>query len=141
MTFFRWTDPVQFREIAASLHIATRRFTNVYAIVSGDGTTLIDTGEQSFAEPLIRAQKALPPVRSILLTHSHYDHAGGAALVSQATGATVYAHPAVTDALRTGTWRHPYSASPTLHGRLLTRLVADRAPDGVLPVKGGPDLR
>lgn len=125
---------MRFRNVALELLVANRGFTNVYAILHEDETTLVDTGEPSFAGPLIQAIASLPPVRNILLTHVHYDHAGSAAALAATTGARVHAHAANVELLRSGAWRRASKPSPTMIGRVLTRLVADRFPDRVAPV-------
>lgn len=131
---------MRFRAIAAGMFVVTRRFTNVYAIVDGDRTVLVDTGDPSFAVPLLRAVAPLPPVRDIVLTHGHYDHAGSAARMAGATGATVRAHPDIANMLRTGAWRRAAAPSPTPIGRILTRLVADRFPDRIAHVAGAAPI-
>lgn len=135
MTSLRSTDAIQFKEIASNVHMASRRFTNVYAIVADGATTLVDTGEPSFATPLLSALKALPPVEAIVLTHAHYDHVGSAAAIAHATGAAIHMHPLDAALLSNGRWRRPARPSPTILGRLLTRIVAGRYPDEVAPVE------
>ena len=135
MTFSRWTDLVKFREIAPGLHKASRKMTNVYAYVSDGQTVLIDTGEPSFGPAILRALTGFPPVSDILLTHIHYDHVGSAAQIAKATGARVHAHPVEAALLANGKWRRPCTPSPSILGHLLTRLVADRFPNGIDPVE------
>ncbi len=129
---------MRFREFAPSLFRASRKMTNVYAAVRGEGTILIDTGEPSFAPAILQALKPLPPVRHILLTHVHFDHVGSAARIAAETGAHVHAHPAEAELLAQGKWRRPCAASPTMLGRLMKRIVADRFPDEVEPVTAHP---
>lgn len=138
MTSLRWTDLVRFREFAPSLYRASRRATNVYALIRDGETTLFDTGEPSFAPAILRALAPLPPLRQILLTHVHYDHVGSAARIAAETGAQVYAHPAEAELLAQGRWRRSCTASPTPLGRAMKRLVADRFPDHVDPVATHP---
>lgn len=129
---------MRFRQIAPDVYVASQRFINVYAIVKDRQTVMVDTGEPSFASPLIHALKALPPLGHVLLTHVHYDHVGGAARIVKETGARLHAHPLEAALLAQGTWRRPWTPSPTLPGRILTRLVADRYPDYVAPVDAEP---
>lgn len=131
---------MRFHPVAPGLMRATRRMTNVYYLRQGGTGFLIDTGEPSAAGPLARALRALPPdlppVAVILLTHGHYDHAGGAAALSQGLGVPVLAHGQVAELLRQGRWRRPARPSPFVLSWLLTRLVADRYPDALDAVPG-----
>jgi len=55
------------------------------------GSTLIDAG-MVHAWPQVRRVAAEKPIRQVLLTHHHEDHAGNAAAISEFSGARVYAH-------------------------------------------------
>lgn len=73
---------------------------NAWAVASGDGVVLFDTGmhEAGSMAHLDRAmqQVHLRPelVRRIVLTHAHVDHCGQAAPIVARSGAEVHAHPA-----------------------------------------------
>jgi len=83
----------------------TGRTANAY-LVRGQEPVIIDTGTPTggrrIADELRRA--GIVPAL-ILLTHSHYDHAAGAAALRKATGAPVCA-PAAERALFSGELRH-----------------------------------
>lgn len=69
---------------------------NVYVARLPDGSfALVDSGAPGSAEPIVQALKALgaPPgqVRLLLLTHGHWDHAGGAAALRTRLGLRVAA--------------------------------------------------
>lgn len=68
----------------------------VYLIPSSDGLILVDTGPESVYETLVAAIEAAgynpKDVKHILLTHIHFDHAGGAWRFAQ-QGAKIYVHP------------------------------------------------
>ncbi|MEO1746054.1 MAG: MBL fold metallo-hydrolase [Pseudomonadota bacterium] len=122
---------MRFRQIADGLYQATRKATNVYLVTLPDGSILIDTGEPSFADAILRALEGFPPVRHILLTHAHYDHSGSAAALSDKLEAPVWAHPAEVALLEAGAWRRVQTPSPSLFGYLATHLIAYRFPDKV----------
>lgn len=90
-------DPAQLeiasREIAPGLHLLTGAGGNMLLLVGEDGPVLVD---DSFAptSPRLRAAVALVtprPVRFVLNTHWHSDHAGGNADLGRA-GAVIVAH-------------------------------------------------
>lgn len=78
-------------------------FSNVVAIRSHEGLTLFDTSLESFAMPVLSALRTWSdePVHTIVYTHGHVDHVGGAeAIVAEAAAAGrpaphVVAHAAV----------------------------------------------
>lgn len=72
------------------------RRSNVYLLVSGDSSWLIDSGmagdvDQIVAE-LQRGGFELSSLRFVLLTHAHADHMGSAAELVRRSGARVLAH-------------------------------------------------
>jgi glyoxylase-like metal-dependent hydrolase (beta-lactamase superfamily II) len=68
---------------------------NVYAVRGSKSSVLIDAG--AGLTPL-----AVPPgIDAVLLTHLHFDHAGGAAALAS-RGLAVYAHPWTAEGLRAG---------------------------------------
>jgi glyoxylase-like metal-dependent hydrolase (beta-lactamase superfamily II) len=79
----------------------TGRLANAF-LVRAAGPVLVDAGTPSGGRR-IAAELEAAGVRptAILLTHSHFDHAGGAAAVTGATGAPVYA-PAAEQPLFSG---------------------------------------
>lgn len=88
---------------------------NAYALTTADPVTLIDAGTPACAVPLRRAIEALGPLGHIVVTHAHYDHAGGAAALAAATGATVWAHPDEADLIALG-WTAPNGADVVFAG-------------------------
>lgn len=72
--------------------------TNSYLVDCGAGAALvIDPGppiERHIESLVERARSQGLTVRAIAVTHGHPDHAPGAKLLANATGAPVYAHPA-----------------------------------------------
>lgn len=64
----------------------------VYAVRGPDGVVLIDSGAGTHTGTILEnvaADVNAAPVRAVVLTHSHADHAGGAADVRLATGCRV----------------------------------------------------
>lgn len=126
-------------------------FINSYAFVEADGSvTLVDCGLKRAPGKIVRALAAIGKhprdVQRILLTHAHFDHAGGAAqMVDESAASGVDVHEDDAGYVETGT-RAPGDAATT-SGRLLSRApwgdfratpVAQRLRDGdVLPVAGG----
>ncbi|MFQ6550388.1 MBL fold metallo-hydrolase [Aestuariibius sp. 2305UL40-4] len=122
---------MRFREVCPQVFMASRGGVNMYVIAHSDGTVLIDAGLPGGASALIAALARFPDLAGVVLTHGHYDHVGGAAVVARARGVPVWMHPDDAALLAEGRWRRAGRASPTLHGPLLKRLVADRYPDEV----------
>lgn len=74
-------------------------------IIDGDqGVTLVDTGLPGRQTAIIEALKSLgrsvQDVNAIVITHSHADHFGGAAVLKGETGAAVYASTVDAPAIR-----------------------------------------
>jgi glyoxylase-like metal-dependent hydrolase (beta-lactamase superfamily II) len=69
---------------------------NAYLLVGSNASLLIDSGfdeEADHQERMAYLQQAGgPPVEELLLTHRHPDHAGGAALLANATGMSITCH-------------------------------------------------
>lgn len=69
---------------------------NVFLVEEDDGFTLIDTGIFMQTDKLITRIEAggfsISALKTILLTHCHCDHIGGAAVLVKQTGAKVAAH-------------------------------------------------
>ncbi|MGD2177350.1 MAG: MBL fold metallo-hydrolase [Anaerolineae bacterium] len=69
---------------------------NVYLLVSGEGLTLVDSGLAGDAGRIVAQLQevghAPSELHSIVLTHAHGDHAGGAVVLARRSGAQVLAH-------------------------------------------------
>lgn len=75
-------------------------------IAGADGHTLIDSGTDKGAEIVLANIRALGfeprDVKTLLLSHEHFDHVGGFAKLQAATGATVVTNAAAARVLRSG---------------------------------------
>jgi glyoxylase-like metal-dependent hydrolase (beta-lactamase superfamily II) len=100
-------------------------YMNTFVFVDDDDqVTLVDTGLKRAPSRIVAGLGALGrhprDVTRILLTHAHFDHAGGAAEMVQRTGLPgVAAHEADVEFIERG--RPPASDPSRLAGRLLTR--------------------
>ena len=61
---------------------------NCYLIENGDAAILVDTGRREHVHRVLEACRPRP-VKLILLTHGHFDHAENAARLSNALGAPI----------------------------------------------------
>lgn len=70
---------------------------NAYLIEGPRGLTLVDTGHSkvggALADEIEKGGFALKDLEQILITHCHFDHAGGAAVLLERKRVKVYAHP------------------------------------------------
>ncbi len=77
---------------------------NVYLLEDED-PIVVDTGTGMFADATLEEMSKIVPlkrVERIVLTHSHYDHIGGAAMIQKATGGRIYLHEDEALPLRAG---------------------------------------
>jgi len=126
-----WDRPgPPFRIHGSTYYVGTCGITAL--LVAGpDGHVLIDSGTDKGAEIVlanIRALGFLPgDVKTLLMTHEHFDHIGGMAKLQAATGGTIVTTPAAAAVLRSGrpgrddpqaTSGHP--AFPPVTGRIVT---------------------
>jgi glyoxylase-like metal-dependent hydrolase (beta-lactamase superfamily II) len=96
------------REVVDGVFEIGLGFVNVHLVVTDDGLVLIDTGLPRRAarieKELHGIRRKLGEVRTILLTHHHFDHTGNVADLRTRSGARVFAHaadaPVITGAIR-----------------------------------------
>jgi metallo-beta-lactamase class B len=101
-----WDDPAVPRKIYGNTYfVGTCGITSIL-VTSAGGHVLIDGGTEVGAgliEANIRALGFEPKdVEAIVISHEHWDHAGGIARLQQATGATVYARGQAAAVLERG---------------------------------------
>jgi glyoxylase-like metal-dependent hydrolase (beta-lactamase superfamily II) len=116
------------------LHTLRLALPNVY-LVTGDKAVLVDTGGPGDVPRILdflRLHNALEKLSLILVTHAHWDHAGGAAELRAATKAPVALHRGDFDMARTGS---NGSARPTGFMGYLIRAFVNR---GYPPIE--PDV-
>jgi glyoxylase-like metal-dependent hydrolase (beta-lactamase superfamily II) len=134
---------------------------NVFLVEPGDGSgrlALIDAGMESDVKAVVRGIESVGrtpgEITDIVVTHAHYDHAGGLAELKRLTGATVWMFPSEAEAVRAGQARpQAKSATPGLMNAVM-RMAIQQAPrdlppceverevaDGeMIPVAGGMDV-
>lgn len=93
-------------EIVPGVHWLKAGYANVYLCVEQDGLALIDSGMPGQADKILKYISSLgrtpSELKTILITHADWDHAGSAAEIQARTGATVVAAPQTADFLRRG---------------------------------------
>lgn len=86
------------REVVDGVFELGLGFVNLHLVVTDDGVVLVDTGLPRRSKQIERAlreiHKQIGDVRTVLLTHNHFDHIGNVADVRQRSGARVIAHAA-----------------------------------------------
>jgi hydroxyacylglutathione hydrolase len=94
---------------------------------------LVDVGTDQNVKKLansISNQKGLEKVKKIVLTHTHFDHAGGAAAMGELTGAEILVHPLEGERISRGDFSvaltrlfgsqmRPFKWSPVEEGSLI----------------------
>src|SRR5579859_6503063 len=79
---------------------------HVYLIDGGDELALVDTGaglaHEDILANIVAHGFALNRLRTVLLTHAHADHSGGAANLYNQLGVTVIASARTADLVRRG---------------------------------------
>ena len=96
------------RELVDGVFELSLGFVNLHVVITDDGVVLVDTGlprRSARIEKALRSiRKPLGEVRSILLTHHHFDHTGNVADLRTRSGARVFAHaadaPVISGAIR-----------------------------------------
>jgi glyoxylase-like metal-dependent hydrolase (beta-lactamase superfamily II) len=112
---------------------------NAYILLDGEGPiTVVDTGMPGDAPRIVAAVEALGrsagEVETIVLTHAHADHSGGAAHLRRLTGAAVTAHPLDAALLTEGNTIRPWKPAPHPLMRLLVKAAGAGMPVTVEPV-------
>ncbi len=117
--------------VIAGVHRIGGGYVNSYLVDGDQGVVLIDTGLPNSQAEVIEALRSLgrgpSDITAIVLTHSHTDHIGGAAVLKTGSGARVIAPRIDTPAIQ---GEEPIPAPPLLIGPLkyLSRLMPSPTP-------------
>lgn len=91
-------------EIIPGVHELCGRVVNCYLVVNDDDIILIDTGlpgNSSKITGYLENLKHNPQdIKTIVITHNHFDHVGSLSKIKEITGAKVAIHPADADYIR-----------------------------------------
>lgn len=112
---------------------------NVYLLEDED-PIVVDAGTGTYADTTLEEIGKIVPLRRIgriVLTHSHYDHIGGAAELQRATGAKLYLHEAEAEPLMAGDGSLTASA---MFGAKLAKLDLEPLKEGQRLKLGGSEL-
>lgn len=96
---------------------------NVFLVISGEKKLLVDTSISQFKRKLVRKLKKLKidKIDYLVLTHTHFDHAGNARFIKENYSAKVIVHQSEEINLETGTNRMPI-AKNRVFNHLLQRV-------------------
>ncbi|WP_370030501.1 subclass B3 metallo-beta-lactamase [Qipengyuania mesophila] len=105
--FDEWDKPAPpFRIYGDTYYVGTCGISAILVVGGPEGDVLIDTGTEKGAEIVLANIRALGfdprNVRSVFISHEHFDHVGGMARFQAATGAKVTASAPAAAVLRTG---------------------------------------
>ena len=132
------------QRIRRGLYLLESALANCYLIEGTHGLTLFDTGQPSGAPGLIaeieRNGFAMKDIEAVVLSHSHFDHAGGARGLLERHRVKVFAHAADTPAIK-GEDQPPRSPFLRLWRLLLGLRYPYRPLEVVVPINEGETLR
>jgi len=104
-------------------------FANVsgFLVFKGSSAILIDTGHKfsvdAFSNTMQKMSFLPENIKLIILTHTHFDHAGGAKEIQEITGAPIAVHTSEADFLRAG--KTPFPRGTRWKGKLM-KFLGDR---------------
>lgn len=125
------------RQITPHLYQISFQGVNCFIIDAGtEGLVLVDTGRKNSTAKIFKAVEAAgkspKDIRTIILTHTHPDHAGSAAHIVQQTGAIIIAHAADAALAEQGiAGRLPHVLSPGLLNWIIYRLFIKGTPNKI----------
>lgn len=110
------------------IHRIVCLYANVFVITGQGKCFLVDTGPKAFQPYLVKQLQriGITCIHGIILTHTHYDHAGNAAFLQQTFGCRIMVHPAEATYLRKGLSSVP--GGLTCFARVMERLASGMEP-------------
>ena len=118
---------------------------NAYLIEGPRGLTLVDTGHPRCPEKLVAeitgAGFDLREIEQILITHAHFDHAGGAAYLLGKNRVKVYAHPEDAGEIQGKIAKRPFHPARWLSKFVQRMWFPYRPLETVVPLKQSDTLR
>jgi glyoxylase-like metal-dependent hydrolase (beta-lactamase superfamily II) len=116
------------REVVDGVFELSLGFVNLHLVLTDDGVVLVDTGlprrSKRVDQALREIKRSIGDVRTILLTHNHFDHVGNVADLKTRSGARVIAHAADAPVITGVTVPTP----PSRLVGLVTRLIGTPEP-------------
>ncbi len=120
-------------------------FVNAYLIEGPRGLTLVDTGHPRAAEKLVEEIAlggfSLKEIDQILVTHSHFDHAGGASYLLTKNRIKVFAHPDDIPAIQGKPLARPFNVSRWVSALVQRWWFPYRPLEVVVPLRQSETLR
>lgn len=101
-----WSEPAPPAHVYGNTWYVGTCGITVVLIETSAGLMLIDAGPEDAAEHVLASVRMLGfdprQIKWLMVTHEHFDHAGGIAAIQKATGARLAVGPLAKEALRTG---------------------------------------
>jgi glyoxylase-like metal-dependent hydrolase (beta-lactamase superfamily II) len=120
-------------------------FVNSYLIEGPRGLTLVDTGHARAAEKLAGEIElggfSMRDIEQILITHSHFDHAGGASYLLTRNRVKIFAHPDDIPAIQGRKDPRPFTVSRWVSGLIQKWWFPYRPLEIVVPLRQSETLR
>ena len=110
-------------------------------LVEGREPILVDAGTGEHSAETLRALAGiteLPKLRTIILTHRHYDHVGGASQLAAKLGAEVYIHEKDAEVVRNG---DGWGTLSTMFGKAMDAVDVIPISEGRMFSTGDHDLK
>lgn len=128
-------------EIIPGIHELPVKMVNSYLVVNDDEIILIDTGlpwNLSEITDYIEKNLKINPqdIKTIVITHNHFDHVGNLSKLKEITGAKVAIHPADADYIR-GKTKHMGGAFMNAIIRLLQKIYRTTPVEPEILLKNG----
>lgn len=92
-------------DILPGIHQIRGRMVNCFLVVNEDGTILIDTGLPGYSSKITdyienELNRSPQDIKTIVITHNHFDHIGSLSKIKEISGAKVAVHPTDADYIR-----------------------------------------